>query len=120
GMHQVEARARDHSGNLAATAPLSFTVDSTAPEIVIEGVADDGLYGEPVRPVVSMVDAHPGELELSLDGQPFVSGSLLERSGRYRLSVRATDQLGHSAQVQIEFGLDLEPVTIELFSPAEG
>lgn len=120
GIHVFEARAVDRSGNASATAPISVVVDSTPPEIVIEGVADEGLYGEPVRPQVRMVDAHPGTLVVMLNDQAFVPGSLLDRSGRYRLHVQATDQLGQASERQIEFELDLEPVTLQLLSPEEG
>lgn len=120
GVHALEARAVDRSGNVSTTPPISVVIDSTPPEIVIEGVADEGLYGEPVRPQVRMVDAHPDTLVVTLNDQAFVPGSLLDSSGRYRLHVQATDRLGQTSERQIEFELDLEPVTLQLLSPEEG
>jgi len=120
GAHTLEARALDRSGNLATAAPVNIVVDSTPPEIVIEAVADQGLYGEPARPQVRMVDAHPGSLVVTLNDQLYVPGSLIDQSGRYRLSVRATDQLEQFSERQIEFEVDLEPVSLQVLSPDEG
>lgn len=120
GSVRLEAQARDRSGNLSPVQSRQFTVDASAPEILIEGVSADGLYGEPVRPQVRMLDAHPGELQLRLNDQPWTSGEVVDRSGRYRLQARASDQLGHVSEQRIEFELDLEPVTLQLFTPAEG
>jgi hypothetical protein len=120
GVHSLQAQARDASGNVASTETRSFTIDASAPEIVIEGVADQGRYGEPVRPVVRMLDAHPARLQLRLNDQAFVSGSLVERSGRHVLEVEAEDQVGHLSQARIEFELDLDPVELELLAPDSG
>ncbi len=120
GAHLIEVRALDRSGNATVTSPISVVIDSTPPTIVIEGVAHEGLYGEPVQPQVRMLDAHPDTLVVTVNDQAFVPGSRLDRSGRYRLSVQARDRLGQSSERAIEFELDLEPVSLQLLSPTEG
>ncbi len=120
GAHQLEIQAVDLSGN-ESTAPLiNVVMDSTAPEIVIGGVADGGLYGEPVHPTVNVLDAHPGALDIRINGQPAISGEVLDESGHYQLSVRASDQLDQTTERSIVFELDLEPVTLQLDTPQEG
>jgi len=120
GAYSVEARARDLSGNTGTSAPRAFEVDSTAPTLIVEGVAHLGSYGEAVRPQVRVLDAHPDQLRLRLDGEPFESGNLIDRSGRFELAVDAVDAAGNAAQALLQFDIDLEPVDLQLTAPEQG
>lgn len=120
GAYSVEARARDASGNTGTSAPRAFEVDSTAPTLIVEGVAHLGSYGEPVRPQVRVLDAHPDQLQLRLDGEPFESGTLIDRSGRFELSASAVDAAGNAAHALLQFEIDLEPVDLQLSAPEQG
>lgn len=120
GAHTLRARARDASGNQTEAGPLSIEIDGTAPRIVVSGVAADGLYPEPVVVTFDAVDANPGRLVAHLDGQPFASGSRIERTGRYRLEIEAEDALGHLSRTEVRFELDLEPPTLSFVEPLEG
>lgn len=120
GAYSIEARARDLSGNTGTSAPRGFEVDSTAPTLIVEGVAHLGSYGEAVRPQVRVLDAHPDQLQLRLDGEPFESGTLIDRSGRFELSVDAVDAAGNAAQALLQFDIDLEPVDLQLSAPEQG
>lgn len=120
GSHHVSYRAQDAAGNLAQVAPIAFVVDTTPPQILVEGVIDGVLYGEAVTPLVSMLDAHPGQLILQLNGQPFASGQSIALSGTYTLQVTATDLAGHSSERSLSFELDLEPPVVQLTAPLEG
>lgn len=120
GTHQVAYRARDAAGNQAQLLPITFVVDSTPPQILIDGAVDGGLFGAPVEPVVSVLDAHPDQLQLLLNGQPFVSGQRIGQSGSYVLHATAIDLAGNRSERSLAFELDLEPPVLLLHSPPEG
>lgn len=120
GSYPLRVRARDASGNLSVLGPIMIEVDATPPQIVVEGVADGGFFGQPVTPRITVLEPHPGSLSATLNGQPFASGSEIDRSGRYRLDVHAEDALGHVSQRTLQFELALEGPTITILEPLDG
>ncbi len=119
GAHAVEYRALDLAGNQTVLAPILFTLDSTPPQIQVEGVVDGGLYGAAVTPRVTVLDAHPDQLALRLNDKPFSSDTPISVSGSYRLHARATDRLGQVSERTLDFTLDLEPVQLTVDTPTE-
>lgn len=103
GAHRLEARATDDWSNEANAAPVDFTVDTTPPEISVAGVEDGGSYPEPVTPTVDIVDSNLDETVLTLNGEPFPSGSEVADDGIYTLRVEAVDLAGNRSERTVEF-----------------
>lgn len=105
GGHSLSARAIDTAGNSATTEPIEFTLDLTAPEIIVSGVEAGGVYGSAVTPIVQIVEANPASEAILLNGEPFVSGTSIATPGAYRLSVAAEDAAGNRSDASLDFTL---------------
>lgn len=120
GPHQVVFRAVDESGNETISAPIGFTVDTTPPQIVITGVVDGGLYGSVVQIQVSVLDANPGTLTVTLNGTPYANGTPVDATGTYVLHAEAQDAVGLVSNRTLGFELDLEAPFIHIDTPVDG
>jgi subtilase family serine protease/flagellar hook assembly protein FlgD/fibronectin type 3 domain-containing protein len=120
GDYSLSLRARDSAGNLAQTSAQAFAVDSTAPVITISGVADGDLLNHAVTPQISVADAHPAALRITLNGQPFSSGTAISSGGDYTLRAEADDEAGNSAAEEISFTLDFVAPVVSVSTPVHG
>ncbi|MEM1181719.1 MAG: hypothetical protein AAGM22_25470, partial [Acidobacteriota bacterium] len=109
GVHAVTVRAVDGAG-LSAERSRAFTIDQTPPAITIDGVEDGGSYAEPVTVEVAFDDAHPGDLRITLDGEPFVSGTTVDAGGEHELIADAEDRAGNTARRTVRFTITLDAV----------
>lgn len=117
--YQVEADATDNVGNAAATPIRHFTVDRTAPLIEVGNVADGGAYNQAVTPLIQITELHPASQSITLDGQPFVSGTPVHGDGNHLLLIDATDAAGNHSARSIGFLIDTTPPVIAFTFPAE-
>ncbi|MBL8299821.1 MAG: Ig-like domain repeat protein [Rhodanobacteraceae bacterium] len=120
GAHDYRLRARDAAGNETLSAVITFSVDSTAPQITIDGVADGALLNQAVTPQITVSDAHLRTSTLSLNGQPYVAGTAIAASGSYTLRVEADDSAGNTAVREIRFTLDRDAPTVVVSEPVPG
>lgn len=118
GEHELVVTARDRAGNETAEA-LAFTIDETAPAITVTGVNDGDLLSPPVVPVISVDEANPASVVVTLDGAPFASGGAIEAAGDHLLEVKAVDLAGNVSQLVVTFTV-LEPNRLELVVSREG
>jgi len=118
--YQVEADATDNVGNRVQTPIRAFTVDRTAPLIEISNVADGGAYNAAVTPLIQITELHPGSQSITLDGQPFVSGTPVGSDGNHVLAVAATDAAGNPSALSLSFLIDTTPPVIAFTFPAAG
>ena len=78
--------------------------DTTPPVISVIGVADGQQYSGPVTPVISVSDDEPDPtVTVTLNGKPFISGTVVDQVGEYELETTATDASGNEAEVTIAF-----------------
>jgi hypothetical protein len=113
--------AVDLASNAAQPVHVQFAIDLTPPVIRVTGVTDGLLTREAVTPVVAIDEPHPGTATLTLDGVPFVSGTVVTAEGDHVLHVAATDAVGHSAPpVSIAFTRDSIPPSIGISGVADG
>jgi hypothetical protein len=120
GPLSVQLTATDHTGNYARNVRM-FTVDNTAPTVTVTGVMDNGVYPDTVRPVVTVADANPDTLVLTLDGQPYSSGTDVGAQGSHRLTYTAKDKAGNqTGPTDVNFTIGKDVPVITLSSPAEG
>lgn len=108
GSAWLEVRATDWSGNEARTGS-GFTIDNTAPTVVITGGPEEGSSSpDPDATFTfSTSDAHPAAVECQVDSGSFAacSGETTSHDianlapGQHTFTVRATDQVGHATSV---------------------
>lgn len=101
GAHHLVAVARDPLGN-ESTVTIDFTIDLTAPDVVVDGVADGGSYSSAVSPTVWSHDSS-AEVTATLNGADFHSGTLVSAPGSYELVGTATDASGNSSTKTVSF-----------------
>ncbi len=109
GLHQIEARATDGDGAEGRAQAISVEVDGTPPEITVTGVEHTVEYEHPVTPIITVEDPHLDTTEITLDFQPFESGTEVDANGAHFLVVVATDTLGNTARVEVRFILKIRP-----------
>lgn len=119
GPHVLAVEASDAVGR-TTTAEVSFLVDLTAPAITVDGVEDGAAYAEAVTPTISIVDDNLVESAITLDGQPFVSGTDIGDPGDHTLLVTAVDAAGSSAELTVSFSIDLDAPLITVTGVSSG
>ncbi len=127
GEHVVTLRACDPAGNWVEDS-VTFTVDSTPPEVRILNPSDGAVLGD----VFIVVDWEGGDsvaldhFELSVDGGQWIDVGLdteariqVSGEGTHTVSVKAVDEVGHSSVDQVSFEVDLTPPSLEVLQPRE-
>jgi subtilase family serine protease/flagellar hook assembly protein FlgD/fibronectin type 3 domain-containing protein len=120
GDRSVELRATDGAGNVRTLAPLAFAIDETPPLITIAGVADGDIVAQTVTPAITVTDTHPDTTTTTLDGSPYVSGTLIGTDGVHVLHVAAVDRAGNASQASVTFTIDRVAPAVVITSPADG
>ncbi|MGE3972169.1 MAG: Ig-like domain-containing protein [Porticoccaceae bacterium] len=118
--YQLEADAVDNVGNTAVTPLRGFTVDRTAPAIDIANVADGDAYNQAVIPLIQITELHPASQSITLDGQPFVSGTPVADDGQHLLLIDASDAAGNHSARSVSFLIDTTPPVIAFTFPDPG
>ncbi len=117
GPHTARFRATDAAANVGVTPAANFVVDGTAPQIIITGVADGGLYAQAVVAAVQVIDAHPSLLTVTLNGAPYLPDTAITTSAAYTLVVIAEDVVGNRSQRSLRFIVDLDPPGLTFVEP---
>jgi hypothetical protein len=128
GIYTVSARVTDNAGNTSLPVSVTFTVDATPPEIIVNGVEDQRDYAQaelPVMPVVSIIEVNPDIERITLDGRPLVPGTMLSDAGTHVLYVEAIDKAGNRSERTVRFTLlggnarqsDVTPIPLFVFMP---
>jgi hypothetical protein len=87
----------------------------------VSAVGDGQLTRDPVRPVVTVDDAHPDTSSVLLDGAMFLPGTVVAGEGDHVLTASATDAVGHpAAPVRVAFTIDSTPPAISISGVTDG
>jgi MYXO-CTERM domain-containing protein len=119
GDHTLSISAMDEAGNQGESVEVSFTVDTQAPMVTMEGLAD----GEPVGDSVELTGtAEPGsEVEIWVDGELVGTATADENGewsfeledleeGKHQVEARADDQAGNVGSTgTITIDVTIEP-----------
>jgi hypothetical protein len=105
GEYVLELSGVDRSGNQSAEA-IRFVIDKTAPVISVSGVADGALYNAEVAPTIAIDDPNLMESSLTLNAQPYISGTVVSAEGTYALTVSARDRAGNTVALALGFVID--------------
>lgn len=119
GLHGIRVRARDSTGHerTEPSTARAITVDGTAPQITIAGIADGQLSNQPLVAMVTVTDEHPASTEVLLDGSVYAPGSPINAEGTHTLRVRATDGAGNQSSRELRFTIDLTPPDLLITQP---
>lgn len=104
--YAYQVLASDKAGN-TTTLNISFTLDTTTPRLTITGILE-GYFNENMAPRVTYSDKHLDEKRTSvtLNGEPFENGALLDREQDYILKAAITDLADNSSERTIVFSID--------------
>lgn len=116
----LSARAEDGAGNLGTSAQRTVVVDLLPPQIVISGADEAAWINQP--PIITIVinDVSPVQSTITLDGQPFASGSTVSAEGAHLIRVMATDELGRTSEALRSFTIDTTPPLVQFSVPKDG
>ena len=105
-------------------AQVRFLADRTAPSIE---VTESGVpfvpraVNHPLALLIRAKDLDANvHLTMTLDGQPFVSGTLLSAERAYHIDVSAADCAGHQSALPLDFSIDLHAPVFNGLTPASG
>jgi Tol biopolymer transport system component len=115
GPHNVVVTATDLADNEGSSS-VDFTVDTLPPTITITGVPE-GYTNEAVTPIIDVTDANLNTVSITLNGEPFTSGTTITADGAYVLEVHADDLAGNPAEQSVEFIIDQTPPEVTVTSP---
>ncbi|MFB3851825.1 MAG: Ig-like domain-containing protein, partial [Acidobacteriota bacterium] len=125
GSHTLSASISDWEGN-TASASSSFNVsmgtsDTTPPVITITGVENGGWYNYDVIPVITIADENldPSKNVITLNNEPFVSGTSVAIENFYLIFVSAEDTFGNKSQASLYFVIDKTPPVIKITDPSD-
>jgi hypothetical protein len=104
GTYSLKVVAIDKAGNSSDKA-INFTIDATAPTIIINGVEDGKAYKADVKPEI-IVNGKECTVKVLLNDKPFNSGDKITAEGSYVLKVVVTDGFGKQIPVEKKFTID--------------
>ena len=113
GGYTLVVKATDKAGN-TATQAIIFTIDKTKPNITISGVTDGAYYNTDVMPVVDITDDNLNTTLITLNGNPFTSGTTISAENTYVLVVQANDKADNTANKTITFTVDKTPPIVTI------
>lgn len=109
------------SGGCTAVDARSFVIDRAPPVVEISGIPSrDACSGGAVTPVVTVTDPNLVSSEITLNGEPFASGTTVTEEGDYTLVVTAADACGRETTQTAGFAIETQPPVIEVTGVADG
>lgn len=107
--------AKDTSGNQSGLSnQVLVAFDHQPPIITIAGAVTGQYYKSGVTPEITINDLTLLSQSITLNGQPYVSGTTILADGVYTLNVTAIDALGLQASKSVMFTIDKVPPVIQL------
>ncbi len=98
----------------------SAPVDSVPPTIVVSGVSDGEITNQPVTPQITITDDTAFTQTVTLDGQPYASGTPVAAQGAHTLIASATDTGNNGTTVTIRFVIWETPPAIVVTGVTDG
>jgi len=114
GEHTVTVTVTDCADNVGSNS-VTYIVDNTNPVIDITGVSDGVVYNTDVTPVITITDVNLISSSITLNGEPFVSGTTITEDGAYTLVAIAEDCAGNTTEVTVGFTITTTALLINEF-----
>jgi hypothetical protein len=104
-IYTLEYRSEDHAGRIETAKQAVVAVDTIMPTVVWSGVAEGGVYGNPVTPTAAVTDELSGiaNVTYKLDGATWTAGGTVSGLGAHTLEATATDQAGNKSITTVRF-----------------
>ncbi|MEW6557838.1 MAG: Ig-like domain-containing protein [Elusimicrobiota bacterium] len=116
GNWTITAKAIDVAGNESEPSQISFTIDTTPPEIEISGVEDGKIYNHDVTVTVNASDTMDSAPEIVGTISGIKTASKTFGEGKHTVTEQAVDWVGHrSEQKTVNFTIDKTPPEINPF-----
>jgi subtilase family serine protease len=119
GSHTLVVTATDAAGN-SDSAVRNFIIDLTPPSVSVTGVSAGQVSAANVTPYVLFNDTNLTAETITLDGNPFLSGTPIGAEGDHTLVASASDCAGHTTTVQVPFAIDRTAPTIAISGITNG
>lgn len=115
--YDFKVLAKDKAGN-EATISVSFTLDTTKPNLTITGVLA-GFFKNNISPMVKYFDKYldKGKTSVTLNGRPYENGMTLKNEGDYVLKAVVTDLAKNVSSRTIVFTIDKTAPAIKFNEP---
>ncbi|WP_454055253.1 S8 family serine peptidase [Clostridium sp. Marseille-Q7071] len=112
GNYELKVTATDEAGNTSSTT-VKFKIKKAGTEPRIYGIdKDKKYYNSNVSPRITVGSGV--DLELTLDGNPYKSGTTISEEGEHTLRIKTTDGLGNVFTDEYNFIIDKTPPTIKI------
>lgn len=120
GAKMVNTWFRDTAGNTTATPyTAAITLDTISPQVSVPNIVNGTTYTADVTPDIQVTDNNLNVSTITLNGQPYVSGTAITTDGTYTLAVQAQDLAGNTTTYSVGFTINkFRVVTTQL--PAAG
>ena len=119
GAYALSIFALDFAGN-SSQQTVQFEIDTTSPEVLIAGVTEGDIVNTEIIPDIAITDHNLADQSISLNGSPFISGTVISDEGQYELQVSASDLAGNTTAITLTFEIDLTAPTIAVSDVADG
>ncbi len=119
GDYTLVLEAADACGNSSAQT-LSWTIDTMPSGITVTGVPEGQVVSSDVAPVINVIDPHLGPVAITLDGEPFTSGTAVSAEGEHILQIEAADTCGNSSARTLTFTIDKTPPVLAITGVVDG
>ena len=107
GVTTITYFATDNAGNQETPRTTTVRLDTTTPNILVDGVQDGAIVTNSATPTITISDALSGvdvaRTVITLDGQPYVSGTAVTTAGSHTLQVQAADLAGNEVTRTVQF-----------------
>lgn len=111
GSYALVADAADTAGN-TTNASASFILDATAPVITVTGVTEGETINGAVVPDIDITETNLTSQTITLDGNAYTEGTVIDAPGSHTLAISATDCAGHQASLTINFEVVASDVVV--------
>lgn len=82
---------------------INFSIDKTAPSIVVEGIEDDKVYSKDLMPNITVEEN--ATVLITLNGEEYNKAAIVEE-GKYELVIKAVDEAGNIRELVYNFEID--------------
>ncbi|HEY6784215.1 MAG TPA: Ig-like domain-containing protein, partial [Gemmatimonadales bacterium] len=118
GWQLVDVEATDAFGQTTTLIP-QVVLDTVPPDVYFQ-IEDGWVTTDSFVPICGGSDSNLVSLQATLDGEPFICGSMVSAEGSHTLSVAATDAAGNHSEVMNTFAIDRTPPQISISGVADG
>ena len=116
GNYELVITAVDKAGN-KTEAVVKFSIDKTAPKIVVTGVENGKAHNTSITPVIKVDEE--ATVTTTLNGKAY-EGKEISEEGNYELAITAVDKAGNKAEAVVKFSIDKTAPKVDVTGVEDG